>query len=426
MDRIHNLLNDVQESLSAQKTYDGKKRSELKDSDFLFPETRSFPIVSPTDVQDAINNYGRMSGDMSYDVFLRKLYDLCKRKGPEFVAALPKASKEKLGIKSTKSCMQNQDRFAVGDSVENINTSCIHYGSKGIVEDLENLPHNMGHVIVYKTTNMGPTWNKDQILKKTPSQLVKASIQMQQHREPSMTIDDQTNTNDITSENIDEPTVINQPTNINEPMDNADLQTNPDDTALDQYKDEFLEMVISALKAVTIQASSILEQINDPSVSENLTEPWLQSKITLIRDYMSTVHDFVMFYDSEDDSEETEAARKEIDRHRKHHHKEKPTTKISYRVLPALITHINPSHDEHHTEEPHEEPNENQQPTNNTDDAPSDPPSAPSSPAAPASEKPGLWENIRKKKQREGKKYKPAKRGDPDRPSPEQWKKLTK
>lgn len=37
--------------------------------------------------------------------------------------------------------------------------------------------------------------------------------------------------------------------------------------------------------------------------------------------------------------------------------------------------------------------------------------------------KPGLWENIRKKKEREGKKYKPAKPGDPDRPSPEEIKK---
>jgi hypothetical protein len=37
--------------------------------------------------------------------------------------------------------------------------------------------------------------------------------------------------------------------------------------------------------------------------------------------------------------------------------------------------------------------------------------------------KPGLWENIRKKKERLGKKYKPAKRGDPDRPDPESWKK---
>tara|TARA_B100001564_G_scaffold173205_1_gene145748 strand:+ start:5727 stop:6353 length:627 start_codon:yes stop_codon:yes gene_type:complete len=37
--------------------------------------------------------------------------------------------------------------------------------------------------------------------------------------------------------------------------------------------------------------------------------------------------------------------------------------------------------------------------------------------------KPGLWENIRKKKEREGKDYKPAKKGDKDRPDPEAWKK---
>ena len=40
--------------------------------------------------------------------------------------------------------------------------------------------------------------------------------------------------------------------------------------------------------------------------------------------------------------------------------------------------------------------------------------------------KPGLWDNIRKKKERMGKKYKPAKPGDKDRPDPDQWKKLTK
>ena len=43
-----------------------------------------------------------------------------------------------------------------------------------------------------------------------------------------------------------------------------------------------------------------------------------------------------------------------------------------------------------------------------------------------AADRPGLWENIRKKKEREGKKYKPAKPGDPDRPDPKQWKKLQK
>jgi hypothetical protein len=42
-----------------------------------------------------------------------------------------------------------------------------------------------------------------------------------------------------------------------------------------------------------------------------------------------------------------------------------------------------------------------------------------------AADRPGLWENIRKKKEKMGKNYKPAKPGDKDRPDPEQWKKLT-
>jgi hypothetical protein len=40
-----------------------------------------------------------------------------------------------------------------------------------------------------------------------------------------------------------------------------------------------------------------------------------------------------------------------------------------------------------------------------------------------AKDRPGLWENIRKKKEREGKNYKPAKPGDKDRPDPDAFKK---
>ena len=43
-----------------------------------------------------------------------------------------------------------------------------------------------------------------------------------------------------------------------------------------------------------------------------------------------------------------------------------------------------------------------------------------------AGDKPGLWDNIRKKKEKEGKRYRPAKPGDKDRPDSDQWKKLTK
>ncbi len=114
MDRMKNILNDISSILYAQKTYDGKKRSELKNSDFLFPETKSFPIVSPSDVKDAISNFGRMDGKIDYDSFLHKLYNMCKRKGSEFVAALPEASKEKLGIKDSTS---NADIFDLETSM---------------------------------------------------------------------------------------------------------------------------------------------------------------------------------------------------------------------------------------------------------------------------------------------------------------------
>ena len=40
--------------------------------------------------------------------------------------------------------------------------------------------------------------------------------------------------------------------------------------------------------------------------------------------------------------------------------------------------------------------------------------------------KKGLWDNIRKKKKREGKNYRPAKPGDKDRPDPKSWKKAQK
>ena len=43
-----------------------------------------------------------------------------------------------------------------------------------------------------------------------------------------------------------------------------------------------------------------------------------------------------------------------------------------------------------------------------------------------AADRPGLWENIRKKREREGKKYRPAKPGDKDRPNPDAWKEAQK
>jgi hypothetical protein len=49
-----NILNDMEDLYAAQQRYGGKKRGDLKDSDFLFPETRSFPIVRKTRTQEVL------------------------------------------------------------------------------------------------------------------------------------------------------------------------------------------------------------------------------------------------------------------------------------------------------------------------------------------------------------------------------------
>ena len=202
-----------------------------------FPVT----IVTPRDIPDAISNFGRMKGNMSYDTFLKKLYKMAKRKGPEFVAALPEATKDKLGIKRTKA--EDTDFTQV--------------------EEIE----------------------------------------------------------------VESP-----------------------ETELMEYKYDFYQMSLGSIKSIAKHAQAIVDAVENGMIKDGLTESWLQGKIAVTEDYMITIHNFLMFGESETDTEGAEAAKN----------------------------------------------------------------------------LPGLWENIRKKKQREGKKYKPAKKGDPDRPDPEAWKNLTK
>ena len=69
---------------------------------------------------------------------------------------------------SEASCM-----FKVGDKVRNINASCKHYGSEGIVKEIRNLPEDIGYAVVYECTNEGVTWKKGDLLGKTEVQLKK-------------------------------------------------------------------------------------------------------------------------------------------------------------------------------------------------------------------------------------------------------------
>jgi|688.fasta_scaffold851512_1 hypothetical protein len=163
---------------ATQKTYSGKKRSDLKDSDFLFPKTRSFPIVSPQDVRDAINNFGRMKSGMSYDAFIKLLYKKARSKGQAFVDAIPEKTKKE-------------------------------------------------HKLTASET-------------------------------------------------------------------------------LEEYKNDFYEMSVGSLNSIKKHADNILQSLENPMVKENLTESWLQGKIAITEDYMLTIHNYVMFVEESEESEENE------------------------------------------------------------------------------------------------------------------------
>ena len=117
-----------------------------------------------------------------------------------------------------------------------------------------------------------------------------------------------------------------------------------------EYKYDYYQMSLGSLKSIAQHAQAVVDAVERGDVKDRLTESWLQGKIAVTEDYVLTIHNFLMFGESETDTEGAEASKN----------------------------------------------------------------------------LPGLWENIRRKKEREGKKYKPAKPGDPDRPDPKQWKKLTK
>lgn len=82
-----------------QSKFGGIKRSNLKDSDFLFSKDRSFPIKTSQDVRDAISNFGhsRYAKTMSYDEFIKKLHAKAKSKGLE--SGIPKSTRDKHNLK---------------------------------------------------------------------------------------------------------------------------------------------------------------------------------------------------------------------------------------------------------------------------------------------------------------------------------------
>lgn len=79
----------------------GVDRDKLKDSDFVFPDERVFPVVTPQDVHDAATSWGRYEGKHSFEEFKKRLTALANRKGDSFAARLPEKWKDDSTTKTT-------------------------------------------------------------------------------------------------------------------------------------------------------------------------------------------------------------------------------------------------------------------------------------------------------------------------------------
>ena len=100
--------------------YGGKTRSELKDSDFLDPVRRSFPVVTCQNVKDAVSTWGLYKGKMSFDTFKERLTKRAKKIGCE--SSLPEKWENGDAKSSLNTSKQNNksSQSNMGDVVDTI------------------------------------------------------------------------------------------------------------------------------------------------------------------------------------------------------------------------------------------------------------------------------------------------------------------
>ncbi|MAF24364.1 hypothetical protein CL634_02075 [bacterium] len=81
----------------------------LSDDNFLFPEERSFPIVTAEDIAEALSNFRTIEYRMRREVFLDKLTRKARSLGPKFIKSLSKDVRDTLNIKSIAVSRNPQD-----------------------------------------------------------------------------------------------------------------------------------------------------------------------------------------------------------------------------------------------------------------------------------------------------------------------------
>lgn len=74
-------------------------------------------------------------------------------------------------VYSKESEIEPSNEMKAGMRILNVNASCSHFGSEGLIKEIKDLPENMGKVVVYEVTNEASNYKKGDILTKTIDQI---------------------------------------------------------------------------------------------------------------------------------------------------------------------------------------------------------------------------------------------------------------
>jgi len=94
---------EIAELLAVKSVLTTKRRNQLDDSDFVIPETRSFPVLDCRDVEKAVSAWGRYRGDVPFEEFKRRLIRKARKLGCE--DRLPEKWLEEMAAKADDETM---------------------------------------------------------------------------------------------------------------------------------------------------------------------------------------------------------------------------------------------------------------------------------------------------------------------------------
>jgi hypothetical protein len=72
---------------------------------------------------------------------------------------------------------------------------------------------------------------------------------------------------------------------------------------MDDKDMEAHEMSEGQLSAIADKSGKLLEAISNPEVAVGILEPWVQNKLAIIDDYMSTIYDYIMYPSKEEQTQ---------------------------------------------------------------------------------------------------------------------------